>query len=550
MMKLYLLAFEALLAFVYVVALATSVQVRGKASAAPTVPGETDPGAAVVSTPVEAKTEVLKMSPEELSVASLPWEGMDQPARYKAGGFPRQNPWDIAADSTQHVPFGQSHLIPAHPPPFIPGDIDHTAEHKKLAKEEDEWMRTSRTPSLPAIGPAFYGHHLKPEHYYPNPYKGYMKNILKSNFLEISEQYNNRLNNKNSNSKNNMQPHLIHKSSSSSAYKVKRHLKSAYSKKRNVAANHIISLIETSERNLGTGIVNLLQVRNLEKLKNLKKINQYRMLNRNKYGPYNHNANRVQGTYAGGAHVGGESANSATYGVGVPAPGVQIAQRVGGIQNQYIPPPGGYNANSVVSNPNPQFVKPLIQQPVVQYVSNTRGGVGGHNEAYGGPIYQRPGTVMTAGGTMGMPPGSGANPTMPRFQQLRVNLNKVNMKEKGKGEAKNLGSPWFAPPVLGKYPGNPAVAVIGTDQSMLAAPSRQQFTGDFHPGNKPLPVRAYSDDHPSSYQAAPTWPPAPPEPLFPLKSHSHFYPAPSRPLPGRVAANPSLPPASMGAYRL
>ena len=86
--------------------LVSSIRVRGKAS--PTVPGESDPGAPVVSTPVEAKTEVLKMSPEQLSVASMPWEGLDQPARYKAGGFPRQNPWDIAADSTQHVPFGQS----------------------------------------------------------------------------------------------------------------------------------------------------------------------------------------------------------------------------------------------------------------------------------------------------------------------------------------------------------------------------------------------------------------------------------------------------------
>ena len=40
------------------------------------------------------------------------------------------------------------------------------------------------------------------------------------------------------------------------------------------------------------------------------------------------------------------------------------------------------------------------------------------------------------------------------------------------------------------------------------------------------------------------------EPLFPLKSHSHFFPQPQRPLPGRVAVNPSLPPQSMGAYRL
>ena len=53
--------------------------------------------------------------------------------------------------------------------------------------------------------------------------------------------------------------------------------------------------------------------------------------------------------------------------------------------------------HSVVSNPNPQFVKPLIQQPVVQYVSNTRGGVAGHSEAYGGAVYQRQGPCTQVG---------------------------------------------------------------------------------------------------------------------------------------------------------
>jgi hypothetical protein len=47
----------------------------------------------------------------------------------------------------------------------------------------------------------------------------------------------------------------------------------------------------------------------------------------------------------------------------------------------------------------------MIQQPIVQYVSNTRGGVSG---AYGGPTYQRPGAIYTAGSGIGMPPGSGA----------------------------------------------------------------------------------------------------------------------------------------------
>ena len=43
---------------------ASGARVRGKA--APTVPGEKDSGAAVVSTPVEPKTEMLKLSPEQV----------------------------------------------------------------------------------------------------------------------------------------------------------------------------------------------------------------------------------------------------------------------------------------------------------------------------------------------------------------------------------------------------------------------------------------------------------------------------------------------------
>ena len=61
----------------------------------------------------------------------------------------------------------------------------------------------------------------------------------------------------------------------------------------------------------------------------------------------------------------------------------------------------------------------------------------------------------------------------------------------------------------------------GGSNDQMVAPRRQQFTGDFNydpaKDGKPLPVRPYAADQPSAYQAAPLWPPAPPEPLFPLK---------------------------------
>ena len=57
---------------------------------------------------------------------------------------------------------------------------------------------------------------------------------------------------------------------------------------------------------------------------------------------------------------------------------------------------------------------------------------------------------------------------------------------------------------------------------MTVAPRVQQFTGSMNwqkdmQDGKPLPVRPYAQDHPAGYQQQPLWPPAPPEPLFPLK---------------------------------
>jgi hypothetical protein len=88
-------------------------------------------------------------------------------------------------------------------------------------------------------------------------------------------------------------------------------------------------------------------------------------------------------------------------------------------------------------------------------------------------------------------------------------------------------SKFSIPPVatnkgLGGTP--PQLAVLGdqkTDQTV--APRVQQFVGVMNwqkemKDGKPLPVRPYSVDHPAAYQQQPLWPPAPPEPLFPLKN--------------------------------
>ena len=71
---------------------------------------------------------------------------------------------------------------------------------------------------------------------------------------------------------------------------------------------------------------------------------------------------------------------------------------------------------------------------------------------------------------------------------------------------------------------HPLAAVMGPSKNLMAAPRLQQFVGieSFsHLGNAPLKVRPYAGDHPSPYQAAPVWPPAPPEPVFPL-NHAAF----------------------------
>ena len=139
-------------------------------AAAPTRPDEADRGAVPVTAPVNVKSTLLKLSPEQLVVASMPWEGMDQPEAQRKAIFPRQDPWDTPADSTMHRPFGHYAAIPARPPPFIPGDVDVTDENLGAERmNEQDWMRQSRVPSLPAVGPAFYGRDMKPENYYLNP---------------------------------------------------------------------------------------------------------------------------------------------------------------------------------------------------------------------------------------------------------------------------------------------------------------------------------------------------------------------------------------------
>ena len=140
-----------------------------RAGSAPVVPSEHDGGAVPVLAPVNVRTEELKLSPEQLVVASMPWEGMDKPEAQRRGVFPRQNPWDSPSDSTLHRPFGHQALIPPRPPPFIPGDVDVTHEQQGKERYMDQWIRQSVTPSLPAMGPAYYARDMKPENYYLNP---------------------------------------------------------------------------------------------------------------------------------------------------------------------------------------------------------------------------------------------------------------------------------------------------------------------------------------------------------------------------------------------
>ena len=145
------------------------LSIRSLHSAAPTSPDQADAGSIPVTAPINVRSTALKLSPEQLVVASMPWEGMDQPEAQRRAIFPRQDPWDTAPDSTLHRPFGHYAAIPARPPPFIPGDVDTNNEAQGKAREAEEWMRQSIVPSLPAVGPAFYGRDSKPENYYLNP---------------------------------------------------------------------------------------------------------------------------------------------------------------------------------------------------------------------------------------------------------------------------------------------------------------------------------------------------------------------------------------------
>jgi hypothetical protein len=475
-----------------VVGQSLGVRLRAKSGAmveeAPTVPGEKDPGAAVVSTPVEPKSTALKVSPEDLVKASLPWEGMDKPAMMSRGAFPRTEPWDTATDSTQHVPFGNYHTMPAHPPPFIPGDVDHAAEHKAAAKRVDDWVKQVHTPSMPAIGPAFYGHQLKPTGYYPNPLTRYAPNLVAgTSFLQVGAAV--------------MAPGAARpRHPKASAYEAKRNVASAYKAKR-VGATSFLELASES-----TGLVG------------------------HQYGPYSgvSSMRTVQNQYYDGVHAGGAPAGSSTYGVGVPSPGLRI-----GTPNNAITHVGGFSVKGVIQA-NPTFVTPLINQPAVTYVYHSTKLVGQPaNAPYGRPVQMYGPREPTFGMQMWQPPAPGTSSNLdvsrmpPRFQAVGAKLvAAAHLGHTSKAKGGPSMGPWFAPPVLDMGTQNPGVAVIGTDQSWLAAPSRQQFTGDFHPGNKPLPVRAYADDHPSPYNAAPTWPPAPPEPLFPLHAE-HNLPSPT-----------------------
>lgn len=157
-------------------------------------------GSVPVAAPVNVGTTLLKMSPEQVAMASSPWEGTDpnNPIR----GFPRQDPWDTPGDSTDHTPFAHRNLIPARPPPYIPSDVDWGIERKRQqdrAKQQEmmmqtHWAREVNVPSLPAIGPALYGKDLKPEGYYINPLKpsggllGQMGLTRRLRFLEIGSQ--------------------------------------------------------------------------------------------------------------------------------------------------------------------------------------------------------------------------------------------------------------------------------------------------------------------------------------------------------------------------
>ena len=115
------------------------------------VEGGVDPSSISVSAPLNVGIKALNLSPEQLIMASIPWEGMDQPGMHRAGSFKRE-PWETNTDSAQHQPFGHYGVIPPRPPPFIPGPADASSSPGAPAT----WMRTVKMPPLPAMCPAYY----------------------------------------------------------------------------------------------------------------------------------------------------------------------------------------------------------------------------------------------------------------------------------------------------------------------------------------------------------------------------------------------------------
>ena len=152
---------------------------------------------------------------------------------------------------------------------------------------------------------------------------------------------------------------------------------------------------------------------------------------------------------------------------------------------------------------------------------------------------------------MGPLPGTSGNPMS--LAEMRASL-RGGQGHRGRqlGRAAPPNAPKYEdiepmiPPVLKDTSSNspqarPELAVIGNDMEQLAAPRRQEFSGFegqkgyVKPGD-PMPVRSYSEDHPSPYQQQPLWPPAPPEPLFPLHSDDDAPTAqPIPPIPGQPA---------------
>ena len=171
---------------------ACAAVLRASARAAPSMPSEADPGAETVTRPVNVKVKSWKLSPEQLVVASMPWEGMDKPASQRRASFPRfDDKFDSPEDSTLHQHFGEHYPIVAHPPPFIPGDVDRSHEMIGAARHNEEaGMRTVIFPPLPTVGPQFVNRDMTPSAYYTNPlvkYSPLAPPVPNLRFLSLSE---------------------------------------------------------------------------------------------------------------------------------------------------------------------------------------------------------------------------------------------------------------------------------------------------------------------------------------------------------------------------